>query len=151
MTLTFSKQLKEKAPPHINKKGRNKLFFLLFLKEKWAKKKKQDRWSSQKLLRTQTRTAEVRSEFCLRERTKRYSSDELMRWFSWKWLDISQLSQRGAIFQRKRDAPNTWFQCIVAAGPYPSSLGGVYQPGGKKNKKHKQIWSDSCTTVSLEK
>lgn len=70
-----------------------------------------------------------------------------MRWFSWKWLDISQLSQRGATFQRKQDARNTWFQCTVAAGPYPSSLGGVYQPGGK----HNHIWWDGYTTVSLQR
>lgn len=38
------------------------------------------------------------------------------------------------MFRRKQDDPMTGSQCIVEAAPYPSSLGGVYQPG-RANKR----------------
>lgn len=40
------------------------------------------------------------------------------------------------IIQRKQDDPKTCSQCIVVVAPYPSSLGGVYQPGRTETETH---------------
>lgn len=48
--------------------------------------------------------------------------------------DIFPVSQRGKIFQRKQDDSKTCSRCIVVEAPYPSSLGGVYQPEGTERQ-----------------
>lgn len=45
-----------------------------------------------------------------------------------------QISQRGEVIPKKTRYfdPKTCSQCIVVEAPYPSSLGGVYQPVRQK-------------------
>lgn len=67
---------------------------------------------------------------------KEYLSDELARWFPQERWDIPKSSQvwggggcGGGVPKKTRYFdPKTCSQCIVVVAPYPSSLGGVYQP-----------------------
>lgn len=59
------------------------------------------------------------------------------KWFPWVKMTRLHLGRRGREIIRWKTRyfdPKVCSQCIVMAAPYPSSLGGVYQPVGKQGE-----------------